>query len=105
MALSTVTVSSFEHSTLGAKAPVLAATIENFRGGYKAAISELYTRIMVDWSGLVMINFNNFFDAGVDVIPWLGKLDELGPATAVSVNPYTTPNATPPFPVKVSIIL
>ncbi|KAF2361296.1 hypothetical protein FHG87_007949 [Trinorchestia longiramus] len=42
----------------------------------------------------------SIFHPGVDVIPWLGKLDELGPASALPLNPYSTPDATPPFPVK-----
>ncbi|KAL7648899.1 UNVERIFIED_CONTAM: hypothetical protein RMT77_000833 [Armadillidium vulgare] len=43
----------------------------------------------------------SIFEPGYDVIPWLGKLSNLGPVEALSVNPYGQSNTTSPFPLKV----
>lgn len=48
--------------------------------------------------------FSFWFWAGADVIPWLGKLTNLGPAEALPSNPYGTGNNSTPFPLKVSHI-
>lgn len=39
--------------------------------------------------------------SGVDVIPWMGKLSNLGPATQLPVNPYGPSDTSSPFPLKV----
>lgn len=41
-----------------------------------------------------------FHHSGHDVIPWMGKLSNLGPASLLPTNPYGANDSTP-FPIKV----
>lgn len=43
----------------------------------------------------------SLFVPGVDVIPWMGKLSNLGPANLLPVNPYGPSDSSSPFPLKV----
>ncbi|KAG7165110.1 Integrator complex subunit 14-like [Homarus americanus] len=42
----------------------------------------------------------SLFVPGVDVIPWMGKLSNLGPASQLPINPYGPSDTSSPFPLK-----
>ncbi|XP_018007308.1 integrator complex subunit 14 [Hyalella azteca] len=78
-------------------------------GGLKKEGKVALCQVAPNWYGILYSWSDNkkksnlllsIFHPGTDVIPWLGKLDELGPASCLPENPYTDPDALPPFPVK-----
>lgn len=95
-----------EGSTDEGKTPSLCVLLH---GGLKKEGMVALCQVGPNWYGILYSWSDNkkksnlllsIFQPGADVIPWLGKLDELGPASSLPINPYTTADATPPFPVK-----
>ncbi|XP_076067871.1 integrator complex subunit 14 isoform X2 [Oratosquilla oratoria] len=79
-------------------------------GGLKRENMVALCQIGDNWFGILYSWADNkkksnlmlsLFVPGVDVIPWLGDLDCLGPACLLPENPYTIKENGTPFPVKV----
>ncbi|XP_042229125.1 integrator complex subunit 14-like [Homarus americanus] len=79
-------------------------------GGLKRENMVALCQVGDNWHGILYSWADNkkksnlmlsLFVPGVDVIPWMGKLSNLGPASQLPINPYGPSDTSSPFPLKV----
>ncbi|XP_066965108.1 integrator complex subunit 14 isoform X2 [Macrobrachium rosenbergii] len=78
-------------------------------GGLKRENMVALCQVGENWFGILYSWADNkkksnlmlsIFVPGTDIIPWMGKLTSLGPASMLPVNPYGTSQNASPFPLK-----
>ncbi|XP_064079938.1 integrator complex subunit 14-like isoform X2 [Macrobrachium nipponense] len=78
-------------------------------GGLKRENMVALCQVGENWFGILYSWADNkkksnlmlsIFVPGTDIIPWMGKLSSLGPASMLPVNPYGTSQNASPFPLK-----
>lgn len=80
-------------------------------GGLKRENMVALCQVGENWHGILYSWADNkkksnlmlsIFVPGTDIIPWMGKLSNLGPATTLPINPYGSSQTSSPFPLKVT---